>query len=183
MTFRFYVIVFYLLLISSSLIGVSVAASELESDVERKGDSLHLLFLCTGNSCRSQMAEGWARSLASEPFLEVKSAGIAAYGLNPRAIQVMREVGVDITKQTSKILTLDMIEWADTIVTVCGDADESCPLLPGRTKKIHWPIFDPAKAVGSAEEILEKFREVRNELKDRIKILLEDLRAHKNPLK
>lgn len=173
MIFRCCTIVFYLLLIISNLTNISVATSELESSVGKK-ESFRLLFLCTGNSCRSQMAEGWIKHFACES-VEVQSAGIKAHGLNPRAAHIMGEVGVDISSQTSKILTPDMLESVNLVVTVCGDADEHCPRLRREIKKIHWPIFDPAKATGTDEEILTKFREVRDELRDRIQILLKDI--------
>jgi arsenate reductase len=127
----------------------------------------HVLFLCTGNSCRSQMAEGWTRHLGSD-VAEVNSAGIKAHGLNHNAIKVMQEVEVDITNQSSKVVTPDIIQWADLVVTVCGDADESCPPLPVKMKKIHWPIEDPAKAMGEEEDIIKKFQVVRDEIHERI---------------
>lgn len=114
---------------------------------------IHVLFLCTGNSCRSQMAEGWARYLGGD-LAEVESAGIAVHGQNPRAVAVMRESGVDIARQSSKQLTPEMLEWADWVVTICGHADESCPALPSSVKKLHWPLADPAKASGAEEQII-----------------------------
>jgi len=135
---------------------------------------MHLLFLCTGNSCRSQMAEGWARHFANGQ-IEVQSAGIEAHGKNPRAIAVMKEAGVDISNQESTKLTQDMIDWADVIVTVCGHADEHCPALPPSIEKIHWPLNDPAKATGSEEEIMEVFRASRDDIRDRVKALIAQL--------
>lgn len=173
MIFRFCSAVFYLLLIFSNFTNISAATSELENFVGKK-ESFRLLFLCTGNSCRSQMAEGWTRHFACES-VEVQSAGIKAHGLNPRAVYVMEEAGVDISSQTSKVLTLDMLESVNLVVTVCGDADEHCPRLRREIKKIHWPIFDPAKATGTDEEILTKFREVRDEIRDQIQILLQKI--------
>lgn len=136
---------------------------------------MNLLFLCTGNSCRSQMAEGWARRLGG-PRLSVESAGIEAHGKNPRAIAVMAEAGVDIAGQESTKLTDDMLERADYLVTVCGDADERCPLLPPGTRKEHWPLADPAKATGTEEEIVAHFRATRDEVRRRVSELLERLR-------
>jgi len=130
-----------------------------------------LLFLCTGNSCRSQMAEGWARYL-SHGEINVLSAGIEAHGKNPRAIKVMAEAGVDISQQESTKVTTDMLEQADIVVTVCGHADEHCPGLPPHIKKVHWPLEDPAKATGTEEEIMAKFRATRNEIHDRVMRLL-----------
>lgn len=133
-----------------------------------------ILFLCTGNSCRSQMAEGWARRLGGV-HIEVASAGIEAHGKNPRAIAVMYEAGVDIAGQESTRLTDDMIRWADIVVTVCGHADEHCPVLPPDVKKIHWPLNDPAKTTGTEDEILTVFRATRDNIRQRVEELLQQL--------
>ena len=133
--------------------------------------TMHILYLCTGNSCRSQMAEGWTRELGGEAF-EVESAGIEAHGKNPRAIAVMAEKGVDISKQESTVVTDEMLQRADVVVTVCGHADEQCPVLPPGVKKLHWPLTDPAKATGSEEEIMAEFRRTRKEVKRRVGSLL-----------
>jgi arsenate reductase len=137
---------------------------------------LHLLFLCTGNSCRSQMAEGWGHRLGAD-FMEVQSAGIEAHGKNPRAIAVMQEAGVDISGQESTKLTPAMLDWADIVVTVCGHADEHCPALPPRIRKIHWPLNDPAKAQGTEEEILAVFRASRDDIRRRTGELVQMLRS------
>ena len=126
-----------------------------------------ILFLCTGNSCRSQMAEGWLRQLAGDRF-EVLSAGIVAHGKNPRAIEVMSEAGVDISDQQSKALTPEMLADLDLLVTVCGHADETCPAVPVSCRKEHWPFDDPARAVGSEDEIMAEFRRVRDQIRQRI---------------
>ena len=136
----------------------------------------HLLFLCTGNSCRSQMAEGWARHLGAD-VVEAQSAGIEAHGKNPRAIAVMAEAGVDISTQESTRLTDAMLNWADVLITVCGHADEHCPAVPGAVRKIHWPLSDPAKASGSEEEIMHMFRATRDEVQQRVRDLLEALKT------
>ena len=136
---------------------------------------LRLMFLCTGNSCRSQMAEGWARQLGEqngEDWLAVQSAGIEAHGKNPRAIAVMQEAGVDISGQESTRVTDDMLEQTDLVVTVCGHADEHCPVLPGGTRKIHWPLDDPARAQGAEEEIMQTFRYSRDDIRSRVETLL-----------
>ncbi|OBS09304.1 arsenate reductase (thioredoxin) [Acidihalobacter prosperus] len=135
-----------------------------------------ILFLCTGNSCRSQMAEGWARRLGGEDF-EIASAGIEAHGKNPRAIAVMAEAGVDISGQESTRVTDDMIAAADLVVTVCGHADEHCPMLPPGVRKLHWPLNDPAKATGTEDEIMAEFRRVRDEVRERVTGLLQDERG------
>jgi arsenate reductase (thioredoxin) len=131
----------------------------------------NILFLCTGNSCRSQMAEGWAKWFG-RPLFEIQSAGIEAHGKNPRAIAVMKEGGVDISKQESTRVTDNMLESADLVVTVCGHADEHCPVLPAGVKKEHWPLDDPAKASGTEAEIMEKFRASRDDIRSRVKDLL-----------
>jgi len=134
----------------------------------------NILFLCTGNSCRSQMAEGWARALAGDG-VSVQSAGIEAHGKNPRAIAVMQEAGIDISAQESTRVDDAMLKAADRVVTVCGHADEHCPVLPAGTRKEHWPLEDPAKASGSEDEIMHVFRASRDEIKQRVSGLLQRL--------
>lgn len=136
---------------------------------------MNILFLCTGNSCRSQMAEGWGRHLGG-PGLHFDSAGIEAHGQNPRAIAVMGEAGVDISGQESIRLTDDMLARTDLVVTVCGHADEHCPVLPASVEKEHWPLSDPAKATGSEEEIMDTFRATRDEVERRVRELVARLR-------
>jgi len=136
---------------------------------------LRLLFLCTGNSCRSQMAEGWAKYLGSD-VAEAESAGIEAHGKNPRAIAVMKEAGVDISGQESTRVTDEMIRRADLVITVCGHADEHCPVLPPGAQKIHWPLNDPAKATGTEDEIMAQFGATRDEVRARVAALLDSLR-------
>ncbi|MFB3788186.1 MAG: arsenate reductase ArsC [bacterium] len=129
---------------------------------------LKILFLCTGNSCRSQMAEGWARQLKGD-MIEAYSAGIEACGLNPKAVKVMAEAGVDISQQESKTV-LDLQEKDfDYVITVCGQADENCPVFPGRTRVIHHGFDDPPRlALGAKteEEALKIYRRVRDEIRD-----------------
>jgi arsenate reductase len=135
---------------------------------------MNILFLCTGNSCRSQIAEGWAKSLGAGSFAAL-SAGIEAHGKNPRAIAVMAEVGVDISEQESTRLSHEMLAEADYLVTVCGHADEHCPVLPAAMRKEHWPLSDPAKATGTEEEIMAVFRDSRDDIRARVADLLERL--------
>ena len=137
---------------------------------------MNILFLCTGNSCRSQMAEGWAKQLASDDW-NIESAGIEAHGKNPRAIAIMAEAGVDISGQESTRVTDDMLDSADVVITVCGHADEHCPALPAGTRKIHWPLEDPAKAQGTEEEIMKVFHDSREDIRRRVLILMGDLEA------
>jgi arsenate reductase len=133
--------------------------------------SKNILYLCTGNSCRSQMAEGWTRHLGGGLF-EVASAGIEAHGQNPRALAVMCESGIDISGQESTIVNGEMLDRADVMVTVCGHADEQCPALAPGVVKVHWPLTDPAKATGTEEEIMKEFRATREEVKKRVSSLL-----------
>ena len=137
---------------------------------------LKVLFLCTGNSCRSQIAEGWARHLGDGSVAAI-SAGIEAHGKNPRAIAVMAEAGIDISQQESTPLTDDMLASADYLVTVCGHADEHCPALPQGVRKEHWPLSDPAKAAGSEDEVLAVFRSSRDDIQQRVADLLERLES------
>jgi arsenate reductase (thioredoxin) len=126
-----------------------------------------ILFLCTGNSCRSQMAEGWARHLKADS-IEPYSAGIETHGMNPSAIQVMAEAGVDITCQRSKnVSELADVEF-DYVVTVCGHANEHCPVFRGKAKVVHVGFDDPPKLAANAkteEERLAPYRRVRDEIK------------------
>ena len=139
-----------------------------------KQHKTRILFLCTGNSCRSQMAEGWTRHLAGD-LVEVKSAGIEAHGKNLLAISVMSEVGIDISGQDSTVMSTEILDWADIVVTVCGHADEHCPVLPGNTQKDHWPLEDPAKASGTEDEIKRSFYHTRDEIKGRVQHLIRRL--------
>ena len=137
---------------------------------------MNILFLCTGNSCRSQMAEGWGRHLGGSG-LAFDSAGIEAHGQNPRAIAAMEEAGVDIRDQHSTRLSSALLDWADRVVTVCGHADENCPVLPLRTDREHWPLTDPARATGSEEAIMATFRATRDEVEERVRALVARLTA------
>lgn len=119
------------------------------------------------------MAEGWARHLGDDAVF-VQSAGIEAHGKNPRAIAVMAEASIDISAQESTVVDNVMIESADVVVTVCGHADEQCPVLPVGTRKIHWPLRDPAKATGTEDEIMAQFRETRDDVRSRVTALLEE---------
>ena len=126
-----------------------------------------IYFLCTGNSCRSQMAEGYAKTLLGNPY-DVRSAGVEVHGLNPLAVRVMAEDGIDISKQRSTLIDPTFFNNADLIITLCGDARDRCPVLPPQAMGIHWPLPDPAQATGSLAERLVTFRQVRDEIKQRI---------------
>lgn len=130
-----------------------------------------LLFLCTGNSCRSQMAEAWARHLKGDLY-EVFSAGIEAHGLNPNMVKVMAEAGIDVSGQTSDLVTRYLDAGLDVVVSVCGHADENCPVFPGQVRRVHRPFDDPPKLARElasrgvdAEGQLEPYRRVRDEIK------------------
>lgn len=129
-----------------------------------------VLFLCTGNSCRSQMAEGFARIAAPEG-VRVYSAGVDPVDVNPKAVQAMAEAGIDISGQASKDLEAVPVDEIDTLVTLCGDAAERCPVLPGVKETLHWPLRDPAHATGSPEEVMRSFREVRDDIAARVRSL------------
>ena len=140
-----------------------------------------ILFLCTGNSCRSQMAEGWARHLKGD-VIEAYSAGIERHGLNPLAAKVMAEAGVDISGQRSKVLDDLPVKEFDYVITLCGHANETCPFFPGR--KIHRGFDDPPKLAASArndEEALAPYRRVRDQIRDFVLTLPEGLRAADQP--
>jgi len=138
---------------------------------------LKVLFLCTGNSCRSQMAEGWARHLRGEA-IEADSAGVETHGLNPKAVQVMAEAGVDISGHRSKhVRELSDVPF-DYVVTVCGNAQESCPVFSGRPKVVHVGFDDPprlAKDARTEDEVLSHYRRVRDEIRQFVETLPESL--------
>ena len=142
---------------------------------------MKVLFLCTGNSCRSQMAEGWARALKSD-VVEPYSAGIEKHGMNPHAVKVMAEAGVDISRQYSKTpADLGPVEF-DYVVTVCGHANENCPIFPGKAKLVHVGFDDPprlTKDLPDGEAKLAVYRRVRDEIRDFVKTLPERLAAKK----
>jgi arsenate reductase (thioredoxin) len=136
-----------------------------------------ILFLCTGNSCRSQMAEGWARAFHGDR-LEAYSAGIEKHGLNPNAVKVMAEAGVDISGHKSKLTTELPVKEFDYVVTVCDSAHENCPYFPAKTKLIHHNFDDPPRLAESAEneeEALGHYRRVRDEIKEFVRTLQEIL--------
>lgn len=129
-----------------------------------------IYFLCTGNSCRSQMAEGFAKKYLSDRYV-VYSAGMEAHGINPLAVKVMKEVGIDISSQTSDVIDKELFQNAHMIITLCDDAKESCPTIPSHVKHVHWGFDDPAKAVGTEAEKREVFQRVRDEIEERMKKL------------
>jgi arsenate reductase (thioredoxin) len=124
-----------------------------------------VLILCTGNSCRSHLAEGILRAAAGD-LIEVASAGSKPAGyVHPKSIEVMMEIGIDISCHTSKHLEEFLTRNVDTVITVCGNADQACPMFPGQVHRFHWGFDDPAHARGTEEEVLNEFRRVRDEIR------------------
>jgi len=147
--------------------------------MQNRRPKLKVLFLCTGNTCRSQMAEGWARELRSD-VIEPYSAGVESHGLNPLAVKVMAENGVDISAHRSKLVSDCAGEEFDYVITVCDRARESCPVFPGRARTIHVSFDDPpylARNATTEEEALHHYRRVRDEIQAFIKTLPDGL-AH-----
>ena len=127
-----------------------------------------IYFLCTGNSCRSQMAEGYAHEFLPQSEYEVRSAGIETHGLNLRAVRVMAEDAIDIPKQTSDLIDLDYFNHSDLIITLCGDAKDKCPAIPKGVEHVHWDLKDPAQASGTEEETMAVFRETRDRIRQKV---------------
>jgi arsenate reductase len=144
---------------------LQIRAKEIDSEMTKKT----IYFLCTGNSCRSQMAEGWAKKYLNLNEWDVRSAGIETHGLNPNAVKAMAEVGMDISNQTSDLINPDILHHAHLVVTLCGDAAEKCPMTPPHVKREHWGFNDPAKARGTDEEKWAFFQSIRDEIGERIK--------------
>ena len=128
---------------------------------------LKVMFLCTGNSCRSQMAEGFARTLG-KGLIEAHSAGLMAAGVNRRAITVMQEIGIDISGQRSREIDPDLLQAMDVVITLCDNAAEACPRTPPEIKRLHWPVKDPVGTVGTEEHIMSEFRRARDEIRLKI---------------
>jgi len=139
-----------------------------------EGRPLRILFVCSGNSARSQMAEAFVRAYGGMTF-EAQSAGIDPKGLNPFAAEVMRERGIDISHHQSKAFSEDLARTMDYVITVCGHAEERCPILPPKVRRRHWPLNDPARAEGSPERVREAFRRSRDEIERLVRPLLADL--------
>ncbi|GEN46103.1 arsenate reductase (thioredoxin) [Alkalibacillus haloalkaliphilus] len=129
-----------------------------------------IYFLCTGNSCRSQMAEGLGKEILGDEW-DVYSAGIEAHGINPKAVEMMDEIGIDIRNQESQVIDQNVLNESKLVITLCGDAKENCPVIPTGVETAHWGLVDPAKAEGTEEEVNKVFRDVRDEIKRRIEDL------------
>ena len=138
---------------------------------------IKVMFLCTGNSCRSQMAEGFARALG-KGILEAYSAGLTPSRVNPKAIQVMWEIGIDISGQTSKGIDDGLLRRMDIVITLCGHAAEMCPTTPPGIKRMHWAIDDPVAATGTEDDIIKEFRKARDEIKENIEDFIQKGIAH-----
>lgn len=148
----------------------------------KKTKLVKVMFLCTGNACRSQMAEGFAREIG-KGILEPFSAGLMAAGVHPRAVAVMKEFNIDISRQKSSKIDDEKLKTMDVIITLCGNAEEACPRTPPEIKRIHWPINDPVGTPGSEERIMKAFRRTRDEVKKRVDTFISRLRhdAGKKP--
>lgn len=133
-----------------------------------------IYFVCTGNSCRSQMAEGFARHLFGVRA-DVLSGGTSPKGLHPLAVQVMAEIGIDISHHESRPIDLQRLRAATVAVTLCGDAEETCPMTPPSVRRLHWPLQDPARAAGELNERLDVFRTVRREIERYVRELGREL--------
>lgn len=138
-----------------------------------------VMFLCTGNACRSQMAEGFAREFGKgiiEPF----SAGLMAAGLHPRAVAVMKEIGIDISGQKSKMIDEKLLKTMDAVITLCGNAEEACPWTPPEIKRLHWPINDPVGTVGREQKIMKEFRRARDEIRAKVEQFISGIKTKGN---
>ena len=136
-----------------------------------------ILILCTGNSCRSHLAEGILRAALGD-LANVQSAGSKPAGfVHPLAVKAMAEIGIDISGHRSKHMNDFLTQSVQTVITVCGNADQACPVFPGQVERHHWPFDDPAHAVGSEEEMMEVFRHVRDEIKAKFEAYAAEVRA------
>jgi arsenate reductase len=139
---------------------------------------LKVMFLCTGNSCRSQMAEGFARHFG-KGLLEAHSAGVLAAGVHPRAIAVMQEAGIDISGQSSKVAEQEQLSSMDVIITLCDNARDTCPFTPPKVERLHWPIKDPVGTTGSEAHIMSEFRRARDEIGRKVSVFIAGLGGKK----
>jgi arsenate reductase len=137
--------------------------------------TVNVMLLCTANSCRSQMAEGLARHFG-KGIVEPCSAGLFAFHVHPKAIQVMSEIGIDITGHTSKALEIEMLKEMNFLITLCEHAESSCPAVPPVIKRLHWPIRDPVGMIGTENEIINDFRRARDEIRNKVERFINDIR-------
>lgn len=136
-----------------------------------------IMFLCTANSCRSQIAEGFAKEFGGK-HLEIHSAGLMAAGVHKRATAIMQEIGIDISRQRSKTIDRNLLRQMDAIITLCSYAEAHCPSTPHGVERMHWPIKDPVGTVGSEEQIMNEFRRARDEIKIKVKNFVEKMREN-----
>ena len=150
--------------------------SQLEGKINgmEKSSYIKVMFLCTGNACRSQMAEGFARKLG-KGLLEPYSAGLIAAGVHPGAIAVMNELDIDIASQKSKTINEKLLLTMDIVVTLCDNAEEACPVTPPRIHRFHWLIRDPVNTIGTTEEVMQDFRRARDEIRAKVEALIRKL--------
>lgn len=134
------------------------------------------MFLCTGNSCRSQIAEGFAKELG-RGLIEPHSAGVISSFVHPRAIAVMKEAGIDISGQRSKEMDFDLLRTMDIVITLCGHAEKSCPATPTHIRRLHWPVEDPVSTIGNEDDIMRAFRRARDEIRGHIINFIESLKG------
>ena len=139
-------------------------------------NKIKVIFLCTANSCRSQMAEGFARHLGGK-IIEAYSAGLFSHYVQPKAIEVMQEVGIDISGQKSEAIDYDVLNSMDILITLCDHAEASCPATPPHIRRIHWPIRDPVGTTGTEEEIMDDYRRARDEIRLKIEGLIENIKT------
>ncbi len=132
-----------------------------------------VMFLCTANSCRSQMAEGFAKEYG-KGLIEIYSAGLMAAGVHKRAAAVMKEIGIDISRQESKTIDETLLRQMDIVVTLCNYAESLCPSTPSGIRRIHWPIKDPVGTIGTEEQIMNEFRRARDEIKEKVQKIIKD---------
>ncbi len=136
---------------------------------------LKVMFLCTANSCRSQMAEGFAREFG-KGLIEPYSAGLMTAGIQSRAIAVMKEIGIDISNQKSKEIDSELLRKMDVVITLCSHAEVMCPWTPPEIKRLHWPIKDPVGTIGTEEMIIKEFRRARDEIEKKIVKFIEEIK-------
>lgn len=136
---------------------------------------LKVMFICTANSCRSQMAEGLAKH-PGRGIIETYSAGLFEFHVHPMAKKVMKEIGIDISKQTSKAIDKKLLKNMDIIITLCTHAEASCPTTPPEIKRLHWPVKDPVGTKGTEKEILDAFRITREKIKAKIEVFIEEIK-------
>lgn len=141
---------------------------------------MKVIFICTGNSCRSQMAEGIAQERFGDSVIALSAGLRPEENVHPLAVEVMKEIGIDISRQKPKIIDPDILLQMDCVVTLCGDGEESCPATPPSIKRVHMPVNDPSKSRGSEEEVAAAFRNARREVEEKVSAVISDLLEKNN---